>query len=83
MIKVLGKLKERGKNEGDIRLRGFNFFLTAVVEEIVGSMWENKKNQREKGEKEGFEDVRNLFQTSAGIWSDEDTRENGFFFLFV
>lgn len=46
-------------------------------------VWENEKKKTEKGEKEGFEDLRNLFKTSAGIWSDEDTRENGLFFLFV
>lgn len=45
-------------------------------------MWENEQKKEEKRETEGFEDLRNLFKTSAGIWSDEDTGENGFFFSF-
>lgn len=60
--------------------------MIAVVEEILGDflqgMWENKK-KKEKGEKKRFEHLRSLCKTSAGTWSDEDTRENGFFFLFV
>lgn len=51
MIKVLGKLKETGSNEGDNRLRSC-FFLIAVVEEIVGGllqvMWENEQKKKRK-----------------------------------
>lgn len=44
MIKVLGKLKETGSNEGDSRLRGF--FLIAAVEEIGGGLLQGTQENK-------------------------------------
>lgn len=44
-------------------------------------MWgsEKKKRKKEKGEKEGFEDLTSVQNFSWYL----DTKENGLFFLFV